>query len=147
LYKEHPYRYALSRVSVLMRLNALQYPSRLNETDRWKDFYNRSNNKTVGFILADFLLKTLTNPVLWFICGLLVIKRLGMKVMPILLPVLYINIVYCPFEGAPRFAMPILPFYLIGGAAMMFYLLKKLEHKFVCFEKFVRYFGKKVNAF
>ena len=77
LYKEHPFGYVINRVTTLIRLNAFIYPSRLNETDRWKDFYNRSGPGADGrnswfMIIADLILKLLTNPFCWAVGGFFV---------------------------------------------------------------------------
>ena len=131
LYKEHPFGYFINRITTLIRLNAFQYPSRLNETDRWKDFYNRGNNKSSLVIILDLVLKSMTNPFVWFLCGIVVMKRNKLSILPILLPVLYINIVYCLLDGIPRYGLPALPFYLIGGAVLFYFGIKFLQDKWV----------------
>ena len=130
LYKEHPFGYFINRITTLIRLNAFQYPSRLNETDRWKDFYNRGNNKSSLVIILDLVLKSMTNPFVWFLFGIVVMKRKKLPILPILLPVLYINIVYCLLDGIPRYGLPALPFYLIGGAVLFYFGIKFLQNKF-----------------
>ncbi|MBL7202700.1 MAG: glycosyltransferase family 39 protein [Desulfobacteraceae bacterium] len=131
LYKEHPFGYFINRITTLIRLNAFQYPSRLNETDRWKDFYNRGNNKSLLVIILDLVLKSMTNPFIWFLCGIVVIKRKKLPILPILLPALYINTVYCLLDGIPRYGLPALPFYLIGGAVLFYFGIKFLQDKWV----------------
>ena len=121
LIKEHPFGYFINRITTLIRLNAFQYPSRLNETDRWKDFYNRGNNKSLVVIVIDLILKLLSNPFFWAVGGFIVIIRKKLPILPILLPALYINIVYGLLDGIPRYGLPALPFYLISGAAMMYH--------------------------
>ena len=89
LYREHPFRYIFSRINTLMRLNSFQYPSRLNETHRWKDFYNRGNNKSIVVIIFDIILKLISNPVFWALGGFIVMRRQKVPVSPVLLPALY----------------------------------------------------------
>lgn len=129
LYKESPWRYLFSRISTLMRLNSFQYPSRLNETHRWKDFYNRGNNKSVVVIFLDIFLKLLSNPFFWALGGSIVMIREKLSLSPVILPVLYINMIYCFLDGIPRFCLPALPFYLIAAAVLFVWLLKKVENR------------------
>ena len=133
LYKEHPFAYLINRITTLIRLNAFQYPSRLNETDRWKDFYNRGNNKSLLVIILDLILKLISNPFFWALGGFVVMKKLKLPILPVLLPVLYVNLVYCFLDGIPRYGLPALPFYLISGAVMFVYGVKKIKHKFAFF--------------
>ena len=121
LIKEHPFGYFINRITTLIRLNAFQYPSRLNETDRWKDFYNRGNNKSWIIIALDLILKFLSNPFFWAVGGFVVMKRNKLPVLPILVPVLYINIVYGLLDGIPRYGLPALPFYFIAGGVFFYY--------------------------
>ena len=130
LYKESPWRYIFSRISTLMRLNSFQYPSRLNETHRWKDFYNRGNNKSIVVIILDIFLKLISNPFFWALGGFIVMIREKLPLSPILLPALYINMIYCFLDGIPRFGLPALPFYLISAAVLFVWLLKKLDNRF-----------------
>jgi len=118
LYQKHPFGYLTNRLTTLIRLNAFQYPSRLNETDRWKDFYNRGNSKSFIFIFMDLFLKLVSNPVFWAAGGIIIMKRKKLPVCPVLLPILYVNLVYCFIDGIPRYALPILPFYLIAGSVL-----------------------------
>jgi len=129
LYTEHPFSYLINRITTLIRLNAFQYFSRLNETDRWKDFYNRNDNKSLLVIILDLVLKFMTNPFIWFLCSIVVIKRKKLPILPILLPVLYINIVYCLLDGIPRYGLPALPFYLIGGSVLLCFGTKFFQDK------------------
>ncbi len=126
LYREYPFGYFINRITTLIRLNAFLYPSRLNETDRWKDFYNRGDKKSWFFILFDIVLKLLTNPFIWFFGGLFAIKGMKRPVFPLLLPVLYVNIVYCFLDGIPRYGLPVLPFYLISGAALFLMIFNRI---------------------
>ena len=126
LYKEHPFGYFINRITTLIRLNAFQYPSRLNETDRWKDFYNRGNSKSLVVIILDLVLKLLSNPFFWAIGGFALMKRNKLPIFPVLLPILYVNLIYCFLDGIPRFGLPALPFYLIAGAVGFHYILKKM---------------------
>ena len=142
LYKEHPFGYFINRITTLIRLNAFQYPSRLNETDRWKDFYNRGNNKSLVVIILDLILKFVSNPFVWFLCGIVVMKRKKMPILPILLPVLYINIVYCPLDGIPRYGLPALPFYLIAGGVVFHYFLEGMQQRFPIFARFTYFLSK-----
>ena len=57
LYRDHPFGFVINRITTLIRLNAFQYFSRLNETDRWNDFYNRTGNKSLIVIILDLVLK------------------------------------------------------------------------------------------
>jgi len=118
LYKEHPFGYFVNRITTLMRLNAFQYPSRLNETHRWKDFYNRGNNKSLISIVLDIFLKFLSNPFFWALGGVVVMKRKNLPILPVLLPVLYVNLVHCFIDGIPRYGLPALTFYFIAGAIL-----------------------------
>ena len=120
LYKEHPFGYLINRITTLIRLNAFQYPSRLNETDRWKDFYNRSNNKSLNAIILDLVLKVLSNPFFWALGGVIVMKVKKLPTFPIIFPVLYVNLIYCFLDGIPRYGLPALPFYLIAGAVLFY---------------------------
>jgi len=129
LYREHPFGYFVNRIATLIRLNAFQYLSRLNETDRWKDFYNRGNSKALVVIVFDLILKILSNPVFWALGGIIVMKKKKLPIFPILLPALYINLVYCFLYGIPRYGLPALPFYLIAGAVMFYYFLKTIEKR------------------
>lgn len=135
LYREHPFGYLINRITTLIRLNAFQYFSRLNETDRWKDFYNRGNNKSLFAIALDILLKLLSNPFSWALGGFVVIKRNKLPIFPVLLPVLYVNVIYCFLDGIPRYGLPALPFYLISGAVLFFYGLKRMENRFPSFSR------------
>ena len=130
LYKEHPFGYLINRITTLIRLNAFQYPSRLNETDRWKDFYNRGNSKALVVIVLDLILKFLSNPVFWALGGIIVMKKKKLPIFPILLPALYINLVYGFLYGIPRYGLPALPFYLIAGAVMFYYFIKTMEKRY-----------------
>ncbi len=135
LYKENPFGYIVNRLSTLMRLNAFQYPSRLNETDRWKDFYNRTDNKSLVVVLMDIILKTISNPFIWAVGGYIIMIKERMPIVPVLLPPLYINLIYCFLDGIPRYGLPALPFYLISGAVFFHYGFVKLFPKFYPFKK------------
>jgi len=134
LYKENPFGYFINRITTLIRLNAFQYFSRLNETDRWKDFYNRKDNKSLFVIALDLVLKTMTNPFIWFVFGIAVLKRTKMRILPILIPVLYVNIIYSLLDGIPRYGLPALPFYLIGGSLLICVSNKLITFKSVGME-------------
>ena len=58
-------------------------------------------------------------------------KRKRFPVLPILLPVLYINIVYCFLDGIPRYGLPALAFYFIGGAVIFYYLFEFIKKTFI----------------
>jgi len=135
LYREHPFGYFVNRIATLIRLNAFQYLSRLNETDRWKDFYNRGNSKALVVIALDLILKFLSNPIFWALGGIIVMKKKKLPIFPILLPALYINLVYCFLYGIPRYGLPALPFYLIAGAVMFYYFLKTIEKRYPLLNK------------
>jgi len=138
LYREHPWRYIFSRINTLMRLNSFQYPSRLNETHRWKDFYNRGNNKSIVVIVFDIILKLISNPLFWALGGFIVMIKQKVPVSPVLLPVLYINIIYCFLDGIPRFGLPALPFYLIAAAVLFSWFLRKVKNRFQFLNKVER---------
>jgi len=139
-YREHPFRYIFSRINTLMRLNSFQYPSRLNETHRWKDFYNRGNNKSWLVIFLDIILKLISNPLFWALGGFIVMKRKKMPVIPVLLPAVYINLVYCFSDGIPRYGLPALLFYLISAAVLFAWFLRKMERRFPFLDKIMRTF-------
>jgi len=126
LYIEHPFGFLINRITTLIRLNAFQYPSRLNETDRWKDFYNRGNSKSLVVIILDLVLKLLSNPFFWALGGFALMKRNKLPICPVLSPILYVNLIYCFLDGIPRFGLPALPFYLIAGAVGFHYILTKM---------------------
>jgi len=136
LYKEHPFGYFINRITTLIRLNAFQYPSRLNETDRWKDFYNRGNNKSLVVIVLDLVLKLLSNPFFWAVGGFVVMKRKKLPILPILLPALYINLVYCLLDGIPRYGLPALPFYFIAGGVVFYYFFEWVQERFPVLARF-----------
>ena len=129
LYREHPFGFIINRITTLIRLNAFQYFSRLNETDRWKDFYNRGNKKSIFVIIFDIMMKAISNPLIWFVSGIALLKRRKMAIWPILIPALYVNIIYCFLDGIPRYGLPCLPFYLIGGAILFCYGFKHTKEK------------------
>ncbi len=135
LYKQYPGSYLINRITTLMRLNAFQYPSRLNETDRWKDFYNRSDNKSWVMIILDLLLKTISNPLVWALGGFIMLFKKSMPLHPLLLPPLYINLIYCFLDGIPRYGLPALPFYLIAGAALFSFAFETVLKKYNSLKK------------